>query len=65
MRGRALRAPMARDPVCGKPLSPHQAMRSGMIWYEGVPFYFCSLKCKTAFDREPKRYYTLARKSGT
>ena len=48
---------MAIDPVCHRPLQPHNAMRNGMIWYEGVPFYFCSLQCKTSFDREPKKYY--------
>lgn len=30
-----------------------------MIWYEGVPFYFCSLDCKTTFDRDPKKFYRL------
>jgi len=50
---------VALDPVCGTPVQPHNAMRNGMIWYEGVPFYFCSLACKTSFDRDPKRFYKI------
>jgi YHS domain-containing protein len=49
---------MAVDPVCNTPIQPHQA--EGMIWYKGVPFYFCSEECKEAFDKHPKRYYRLA-----
>ena len=56
---------MATDPVCGRELQPHSAMRNGMIWYEGIPFYFCTLDCKTQFDRNPAKFYTLERMSGT
>jgi len=44
---------MSQDPVCGmtvKPESPHQSI------LDGVPYRFCSAKCKTKFDADPARY---------
>ena len=39
------------DPVCGMTVSADDA--EGMTEYEGKKFYFCSLHCKTKFDKNP------------
>ncbi|MGB4467978.1 MAG: heavy metal translocating P-type ATPase [Azovibrio sp.] len=51
---------MNQDPVCGmtvKPESPHQSMLAG------IPYRFCSAKCKTKFDADPASYLAPAETS--
>src|SRR6266550_425300 len=50
--------PMAIDPVCEKPVNPHNAY--WMIWYKGAPYYFCSEDCQMKFDRKPEHYRLAA-----
>jgi YHS domain-containing protein len=49
--------PMALDPVCVKPVNPHNAY--WMIWYRGTPYYFCSEECQLKFDHKPEEYRQL------
>ncbi len=49
---------MAVDPVCGKPVNPHNAY--WMIWYKGTPYYFCGEECQLKFDHKPEQYRQLA-----
>jgi len=51
-------ATMAVDPVCGKPVNPHNAY--WMIWYKGTPYYFCGEDCQLKFDHKPEHYRLLA-----
>ncbi len=45
---------MAKDPVCGMMVDEKKAkFKSG---YEGKSIYFCSPGCKTAFDKNPKKF---------
>lgn len=45
---------MAKDPVCGMDVDPKTA--AGQSEYQGQMYYFCSVGCKKAFDKEPARY---------
>lgn len=45
---------MAKDPVCGMDVDPKTA--AGKSEYKGQTYYFCSLGCKKAFDKEPQKY---------
>ena len=45
---------MAKDPVCGMEIDPKTA--AGKSEYKGQTYYFCSLGCKKAFDKEPQKY---------
>jgi YHS domain-containing protein len=45
---------VAIDPVCEKPINPHNAY--WMIWYKGTPYYFCSETCQLSFDRNPEQF---------
>jgi YHS domain-containing protein len=45
---------MAKDPVCGMDIDPKTA--AGKSEYKGQTYYFCSLGCKKAFDKEPQKY---------
>ncbi|MDP6496139.1 MAG: YHS domain-containing protein [Dehalococcoidia bacterium] len=46
---------MVIDPVCGTEVNEASTPREE--WqYWGVPFYFCSSKCREAFQREPEKY---------
>src|SRR3989475_13258053 len=47
-------ATMAVDPVCGKPVNPHNAY--WMIWHKGTPYYFCGEDCQLKFDHKPEHY---------
>jgi YHS domain-containing protein len=49
---------MAVDPVCVKPVNPHNAY--WMIWYKGTPYYFDSEECQLKFDHKPEHYRQLA-----
>lgn len=43
-----------KDPVCGMEIDPKAA--AGRAEFQGQTYYFCSLDCKKAFDREPEKY---------
>ena len=45
---------MGLDPVCGMEVNPASA--EAQSEYGGQTFYFCSAKCKEAFERNPDRY---------
>ena len=43
-----------RDPSCGMPVDPARAVASGNILaHHGTTYYFCSSKCKQAFQSDP------------
>ena len=42
------------DPVCGMTVKPDTA--AGSAEHKGATFYFCSLGCLEAFEKEPERY---------
>ena len=44
----------AHDLVCGMDIDP--ATAAGTSEYKGQTYYFCSLGCKKAFDKEPEKY---------
>jgi membrane fusion protein, copper/silver efflux system len=45
-----------KDPSCGKPVDPVKAAASGNTFaYRGTTYYFCSAKCKQAFQNDPAR----------
>ncbi len=43
-----------KDPVCGMHIDP--ATAAGKSEYKGQTYYFCSLGCKSAFEKEPEKY---------
>ena len=45
---------MVKDPVCGMEIDPTEA--AGTSEYQGQTYYFCSLDCKTQFDKNPQQY---------
>lgn len=46
---------LVKDPVCGMMIDPATA-KGGSSEHQGKRFYFCSPKCKTKFDADPKEY---------
>ena len=51
-------AEKVKDPVCGMEVDPRTATATSE--YQGNTYYFCSLGCKRAFDRNPAQYATKA-----
>ncbi len=47
---------MAKDPVCGMEVEPSQTQYKAV--YKGEIYYFCSLACKKAFEKDPEYYLT-------
>jgi YHS domain-containing protein len=45
---------MEKDPVCGMMVEPATAAAS--YEYKGKTYYFCSVGCKVAFERDPEKY---------
>lgn len=45
---------MVKDPICGIDIDPRTA--AGQSEYQGQIYYFCSLTCKEAFDKEPHKH---------
>lgn len=43
-----------KDPVCGMDVTYETAQARSE--YDGQTFYFCSLDCKEAFDKNPEHY---------
>ena len=46
---------MPRDNVCGVILNEKTAKFK--LTYQGETFYFCSLKCKKKFKRNPGKFF--------
>ena len=46
---------MASDPVCGTEVNEESAAKDE-VRSSGVTFYFCSPKCRAAFQQEPEKY---------
>lgn len=44
---------MPTDPVCGMEVSKATSYRT---LYRGVVYYFCSERCRRAFERDPEKY---------
>jgi len=42
------------DPVCHMDIDP--ATAAGTSEFNGQTYYFCSLGCKKAFDKEPEKF---------
>ena len=51
-------ARVAKDPVCG--MDVDEAEAAAKSDYQGQSYYFCSLGCKQAFDKEPQKYLSQA-----
>ena len=49
---------MAKDPVCAMEIDERQS--AGTSVYDGRTYYFCSERCREAFDRNPKAYTARA-----
>ncbi len=47
-------ATTVKDLVCGMDIDP--AAAAGKSEYKGQTYYFCSLGCKKAFEKEPEKY---------
>lgn len=47
-------AVLAKDPVCGMDVDPHNAKHTAM--HEGRPYYFCCAGCRSKFLGDPARY---------
>jgi Cu+-exporting ATPase len=45
---------MVKDPVCGMEIEESSA--AGTSEYEGKTYYFCSARCQTTFDADPKSH---------
>ena len=45
---------MAKDPVCGMIVDEKKAKFKSD--YNGKTIYFCSPRCKVAFDKNPAKY---------
>jgi len=45
---------MEKDPVCGMTVDPARAAGSSV--YGSKTYHFCSVSCKSTFDRSPARY---------
>ena len=43
-----------KAPVCDMDVTPESA--AGKSEHNGQTYYFCSLGCKKAFDKEPEKY---------
>lgn len=53
---------MVKDLVCGMDIDPKTA--AGKSDYKGQTYYFCSVGCKKAFDKEPEKYIKAQGHSG-
>jgi len=43
-----------KDPVCGMTIDPAKA--KGKVEYKGKTYHFCSVDCKTKFEKDPAKY---------
>ena len=47
-------AMLVRDPVCGMRIDPTTAKEK--VEHEGATYYFCSVGCRSQFEKDPARY---------
>ena len=47
-----------KDPVCGRELDDGDV--AALSSYEGVTYYFCSIRCSREFDLKTGNYYGYA-----
>jgi len=45
---------IAKDPVCGMAVDKKNAAATSE--YKGATYYFCAVRCKEAFDKDPDKY---------
>lgn len=45
---------IAKDPVCGMDVDVNTFPARSE--YEGKPYFFCALACKTQFDKDPAKF---------
>ncbi len=45
---------LVKDPVCGMQVDADKAAAKTV--YQGKAFQFCSTDCKSAFEKDPKKY---------
>ena len=45
---------IANDPVCGMAVDKKKAAATSE--YKGTTYYFCAVRCKEAFDKDPDKY---------
>lgn len=45
---------MAQDPVCKMNVDEGKAAAKSI--YNGQTYYFCSVRCKESFDKEPEKF---------
>jgi Cu+-exporting ATPase len=55
----AAAAGLAKDPVCGMTVDPHNARHTAL--HAGRPYYFCSAGCRSKFLAAPERYLSPQR----
>ena len=48
------KAKLVKDPVCGMTVDPATAKEK--VDYAGATYYFCSVGCRSAFEKDPARY---------
>src|SRR3990170_87350 len=53
---------MVKDPVCDMAIVPEDA--AGKSAYKGQEIYFCSMKCKERFDKDPASFVAAAAPHG-
>jgi L-lactate dehydrogenase len=45
---------MVKDPVCGMEVDENQVKHQ--VQYMGKTYYFCALRCKASFEKDPEKY---------
>jgi YHS domain-containing protein len=45
---------MKQDPVCGMVIDEKEAAATAT--YKGKTYYFCAMKCKETFEKNPDNY---------
>ena len=57
LAAQGMQAALARDPVCGREISPRKAEKAGLAaGHGGRVYYFDSEACREQFQKDPERY---------
>jgi Cu(I)/Ag(I) efflux system membrane fusion protein len=57
LAAQGMQAAQARDPVCGREISPRKAEKAGLaVGHGGRTYYFESEACRQQFQKDPQRY---------
>lgn len=51
--------PIAICPVCGMDVDEEKVEQK--VEYKGIIYYFCCVRCKTVFEKDPARYHQILR----